>query len=283
MSSIQPQVIVIGGGPGGSSAAALLASWGHDVALIARPIPPAGWLAESIPASTWKLLDAVGMRESVETARFFPNGGNTVWWAGRPERSEAFAGGAAGVHVGRAALEEVMLSGAERRGVVVSRDAPVRSVERGARGWSVEWGDSEATAPWILDASGRAGVVARRTRVEDRPTGTIALVGRWRREGGWGGDRTHTLIESYEDGWVWSVPVSNEVRCVTAMVDPRETDLERSGGIAAMLATELEKAPHIRARLDGATPDGDARACPASLYTSEAFAADGTILVGDAG
>jgi len=278
-----PRAIVVGGGPGGASAAALLASWGHEVALVTRPSPPAGWLAESIPASTWRLLDAVGVREPIESAGFFSNGGNTVWWAGRPERSEAFPGGTAGVHVQRVTLEEVLLSAAEKQGVIVHRDGPVRAVERVGRSWRVEWGSLRLETPWIVDGSGRAGILARRTRIEDRPTGTIALVGRWYREGGWPEDGTHTLIESHEDGWAWSVPISREVRCVTAMVDPRETDLERTGDIDAMLVAEIAKAPRLLARLDGATRESGARACPASLYTSESFTGDHSLLVGDAG
>ena len=37
---------------------------------------------------------------------------------------------------------------------------------------------------------------------------TVALVGRWRHAGGWPlADPSHTLLESYEDGWAWSVPL----------------------------------------------------------------------------
>jgi hypothetical protein len=67
------------------------------------------------------------------------------------------------------------------------------------------------------------------------------------------------------------------------MVDPRETDLERTGDIDAMLEAELAKTRHLLARLDGATHEPGARACPASLYTSESFIGDHSLLVGDAG
>ena len=70
--------------------------------------------------------------------------------------------------------------------------------------WTLEVGDQPHCTDWLIDASGRSGFLARRTRIEDRSTGTLALVGRWRREGGWDGDdRSHTLIESYADGWAW--------------------------------------------------------------------------------
>jgi len=228
-----------------------------------------------------RLFGMVGADDSLARSVLFPNGGNTVWWAGRPERSESFDD--PGFHAERSALENALIPQAEAHGAAVGRTAPIRAASRDERGWTLEWADGETRGSWLVDASGRAGVLARRTRIEDRPTGTLALVGRWRRAGGWDeADRTHTLIESYADGWAWSVPISDEVRCVTAMVDPRETELDR-GDLDAMLRRELAKAPNLGARLEGAVTQDDAKACPASLYTNEAFAGDGYLLVGDAG
>jgi len=276
-------VVVIGGGPAGASAARLLASWGHDVALACREAPPAGWLAESIPASARKLFDALGLLDALDSAGFHPNGGNTVWWAGADERRESFAPGGAGVHAERAALEEALLRAARDGGVRVRRGAPIRRVARTPEGWLVESRDARLEARWLLDASGRAGVLGRAGRREDPGTSTLALVGRWRREDGPAdADATHTLIESYRDGWAWSVPLAADIRCVTAMVDPRRTDLRRDGRLEATLTAELEKTRHLRGRLAGWSRQGPVRACPASLYAAERSALDRAFLVGDA-
>jgi flavin-dependent dehydrogenase len=276
-------VVVIGGGPAGATVASLLASFSHDVALVTRASPPAGWLAESIPSSARKLFSTVGMLGVIDSGRFQPNLGNTVWWAGQPERSEAFASDAAGIHAERAALEEALLEEGRGRGVRVHEGAPVRSIERRDGEWSIQHGDHVIRARWVVDASGRAGVVGRGSRREDRPTGTLALVGRWAHDRWAGPGASHTFIESYEDGWAWSVPLSATTRCVTAMVDPRETELEKSADMDGMLLRELAKAPNLMRRLDGATFVGGSHACPASLYTSDAFAGEGHLLVGDAG
>ena len=97
------------------------------------------------------------------------------------------------------------------------------------------------SAPWLIDATGRHGLLAREMREPDRSTTTLALVRRFRRPGGWGDDMLgQTLLESYEDGWGWSVPLSSETRCVTGMIDQRHADL--SGvDVGAMLETELAK------------------------------------------
>ncbi|HSG08348.1 MAG TPA: tryptophan 7-halogenase, partial [Longimicrobiales bacterium] len=164
-----------------------------------------------------------------------------------------------------------------------------RSAERGdGSRWTITCerdGGAALTldAPWIVDATGRHGLLARAWREPDRSTTTLALVRRWRRPGGWPGAYAgQTLVESYDEGWAWSVPLSDEARCFTVMVDHRTSEFA-GGDLAALLDAELGKAPHLLALLEGAAPDGDAWACPASLYTSSRFAESGLLLVGDAG
>ena len=242
-----------------------------------------------MPPSARKLLAELGVLDAVEAAGFFPNGGNTVWWAGRHVRTESFPEGESGFHVDRSGLENVLVAAAEAVGTSVYEGTTARSAQRSDGGWSVrcEAADGspvELRAPWVLDATGRHGFLARQEgRALDRSTTTLALLRRWRRAGGWDeAAATHTLVESYEDGWAWSVPLDGGVRCVTAMVDQRHADLE-GFDVGAMLDSELRKTEHLGAALAGATPVGDAWACPASLYTAKSFARPGLLLVGDAG
>jgi len=281
-------VAVLGGGPAGCAAAILLARRGHDVLLVRPSTPPAGALAESVPPSTRKLLADLGLLHDMERAGFHPNGGNTVWWAGGQGRVEAFPDGGHGFHVDRAGLERIMASAARAAGVRV-HDATVRAAAESPEGWIVrcraEGGpDLEIRTPWVLDATGRSGVVARGLgREHDRDTATLALVRRWRRKEGFRDvEATHTLVESYASGWAWSVPLDPEVRCLTAMVDRRHADLSGSD-LNAALDAELDKAPRIGALRSGAVPVGPAWACPASLYTASRFAWPGILLVGDSG
>ncbi len=278
-------VVVIGGGPAGTTAAGLLARWGHEVALVTRERARTGWLPESIPASARPLLGRAGTLEAVEAAGFFPNGGNTVRWAAGPERTEPFAAGEEGFHAERARLEAALLPAVAAVGVRVRRDAPVRDVARLEAGWRLDRGAAALRSRWVLDASGRAGVMARRgLRVPERDPVTLALVGRWRRGTPWeGGDVTHTWIESYQDGWAWSIPLAGGLRCVTAMVDPRRSDMLRGRDLDAVLAAEVAKTERLRVRLEGAAPLGPARACLASLYAARRYAGPRFLLVGDAG
>lgn len=250
--------------------------------------PPAPGLAESIPPSARRLFDELGCLEAIEAGGFFPNRGNSVWWAGHQLRQEAFAENGLGFHTDRAHLERVLVNVARDVGVTIHERTTARSAEKVDSEWSItcdtsQDGAIEIRAPWVVDATGRHGFLAREGREPDRSTTTLALVRRWSRPDGWPEDGAHhTMVESYADGWAWSVPLSDELRCFTAMVDQRHADLS-GADVASMLDEELAKTRHIGAAVAGAVPVGDAWACPASLYTSQRFGRRGLLLAGDAG
>jgi flavin-dependent dehydrogenase len=258
------------------------------VALVRPATTPAGELAESVPPSANKLLRELGLLDAVQAAGFQANLGNTVWWAEGPRRSEPFPGREHGVHVERRRLEDVLVRAAEAAGVRVYEGFSAREAREGAEGWTVSCRGAdghalELSAPWLLDATGRRGFLARRFgREPDRGPATLALIGRFRRRGGWTAEDGHTLIESWEEGWAWSVPLDAEVRCFAAMVDKERTNDAQRDLRAAMLAA-LARAPHIGAMVATGEPAGRAWACSASLYSARRYAGGGVLLVGDAG
>lgn len=290
MPAARTDVLVLGGGPAGCAAARLLAEWGHDVVLVTRPLPPSPQLAESIPPSTGKLFDLLGIREAIDQAGFIRSTGNTVWWGLDPVRLEPFADGARGWQATANQLEPLLQSAAGAAGVHLEYGR-VNADEAIARG-----------ATFILDCTGRTGVMARARgwRTYEPAHRTVALVGLWRAQTRFDvADQTHTLIESYANGWAWSVPrsgprpkapgprsraaASRLDRYVAVMVDPRSSELAHDRTACNVYMAEIQKTRFLAALTRDATLVEGPSGWDASMYSSTHYADDTVLLVGDAG
>ena len=264
-----PHVLVLGGGPAGAAASRLLAAWGHPVRLITRPAADHR-LAVSIPPSCAKLFDAIGVTTAIERAGFIRSTGNTVWWGQQEARVETFADGALGWQVDLEILESILLGEAERAGVTIER--------------RVVTADEQLSASCRLDCTGRAGLIARANGIRRYVGGakTIALAGEWRRDSWSLPDDTHTVIESYADGWMWSVPTAGGVRHVSAMIDPQRSDLARGSSARDVYLAEIAKTRAFKNIVAGASLTAGPTGWDASTYGAQQYAGDDWLLVGDA-
>ncbi len=271
------EILILGGGPAGASAARLLASWGHRVRLITRP-PGEHRLAVSLPPSCAKLFDVIGVAEAIERAGFIRSTGNTVWWGSAEARVEPFADGARGWQVVLADLERLLLREASRAGVTIERRRlTADDVRRG--------GPLVPPDGLVLDCTGRGGRVARAEglrRYDDGPK-TIALAGEWRCEAWPLPDDSHTLVESYADGWMWSVPTAPRLRHVCAMIDPQRSALARDGSARESYLAEIAKTQVFSRLLSEASLAMGPSGWDASTYDAREYAGEGWLLVGDAG
>lgn len=264
---------MLGGGPAGSTAAKLLSEWGHRVCLITRPATDSR-LAVSVPPSCHKLFAAAGVSDAIERAGFVRSTGNTVWWGRQEPRVEMFSDGARGWQAATQVLEDRLLAEAAAAGVSIERRPIADSDLRAPRGG------------FVIDATGRSGLIARAqgVRVYDAGPRTVALAASWRRSGSWQvPDDTHTLIESYESGWAWSVPTSSVFRHVAVMVDPQRSGLLRGVSAREVYLSEIGKTTVFRLRLAAADLVEGPWGWDASGYRAERYAGDRWLLAGDAG
>jgi flavin-dependent dehydrogenase len=224
----------------------------------------------------------------VDGAGFVRSTGHTVWWGDSDPRIEKFPAGETGYQVLRTDLDRVLLDLARANGARVEEETTIQGVERKGDVYRLEDANTGNPAAfgarWVLDCSGRSGVIARRGfRNQEEGPSTLALVGIWRSEKGWDvPDPTHTLVESYKDGWAWSVPVDDHVRYFALMVDPHVTELKRGKEIGPIYRSEVAKTERFAALLEDAVPQGEPWACNASTYSAQRFADDRMLLVGDA-
>lgn len=267
-----PEVLVLGGGPAGSAAALLLTRWGHDVLLVTRSRARSAELAESLTPSCQKLFDLLDVSRIVDAAGFVRSTGNTVWWGSDETRVETFADGARGWQVTTAALERVLLDAVRSSGVEVMEQA--LTAEEAL----------QIHAAMRLDCTGRAGLLARSLggRCYEEGHRTVALAATWTRESWPVPDPTHTLIESYADGWAWSVPIDRTRRSVAVMVDPGTTSMTRDAGAEAAYRAEIAKTRRFAGLLAGAVLAGEPAGWDASMYASSQYAGEDWLLVGDA-
>ena len=212
--------------------------------------------------------DAIGVSDSVARAAS----------SGRPATP---CGGAAAIPVRDVRVRVARLAGRGRPAIVVMLERAVGRGRAGRRRLA-----AAAHHPFVIDCTGRAGVIARQKNLREYDDGprTVALVGVWRREGDWPvPDDTHTLIESYDDGWMWSVPAAGGVRHIAAMVDPQRSDLARGGSAKDVYLAEIAKT-HVFSRLiSDASLLHNPRGWDASQYRAREYAGDGWLLAGDAG
>ena len=302
----EPDVLVMGGGPAGCAAARLLAVWGLDVVLVERSLGTRGGgaagrgLAESLPPSARKPLAATGLLSVVESAGFHPNTGNTALWNGE-QRSDGFGAGRTGFHIDRARFDRLLRESAASAGAKVARGA-VRPPEQGRDGgWvvQVEWGprgdgpgdrrstSSKLRPKWLLDCTGRTGVLARRNRTLEHEAPTLAVLRRYESlagDDGWPAiEPGHALAESFDRGWAWSVPMSDRERHVALMLDPElHPVMADAPDLSAAIETEVAATRLIRQVVQGGRPVGEAWAVAASMYSSSSAADGRALLVGDA-
>jgi flavin-dependent dehydrogenase len=222
-------------------------------------------MAECLPPSTHKVFRFLEIESAVAAAGFLETSGNTVWWGGSRRRVEPYPEGS-GYQVLRRDFDRLLLSLAESAG---ARTIPA--------------GGAQPAARFVLDCSGRAGVLARAYRVRPKHSRTVALCGMWRSDRGYRlPDATHTLVEAYADGWAWSVPLCRTLRHVAFMVDPVETRMARGKGIATAYAAEMAKTRAFRRIFAQSEMAGAPWGRDASPYTSRQFYGPASLFVGDA-
>lgn len=214
----------------------------------------------------------IGVSEALERAGFIRSTGNTVWWGQADVRVEMFADRQRGWQVNLERFEAVLLDEAIRAGTTVERRV-VSPYERLSQGGA-----------FVLDCTGRTGVLARGRNLRRYPAGprTIALAGEWL--AAWCGlpDDSHTVIESYADGWMWSVPLAPGIRHVCAMIDPQRSDLARDRSSRDVYLAEIAKTRVFKEMLVTASLARGPSGWDASTYYADEYAGDGWLLVGDA-
>jgi 2-polyprenyl-6-methoxyphenol hydroxylase-like FAD-dependent oxidoreductase len=213
------------------------------------------------------------LRAALDAGNFLRSTGNTVSWGTLDERVERFAEGERGWQVTRSGFAAQLRAHLTSAGVDVSHARIDPTIVDAAR------------PVFTLDCTGRSGIVARARglRVHDPSRHTVALTAMWQSAQPFDvHDPTHTLVESYEGGWAWSVPESPHSRVVAVMVDPATSGLARGARAREIYLREIDKTFHVAELVDGATLVEGPSGWDVSMYHATRYVDDNVLLVGDA-
>lgn len=302
-------VAIVGGGPSGSTIATLLRRYRPDlnVRIIEKEHFPREHVGESQLPTIGPVLNEMGVWDQVEAALFPIKIGASYTWGRnadrwdidfypaeefrdepRPARYEGQRRFTA-FQVDRARYDEILLRHAQAQGVIVSEGVRVDEVVH-ANGTieALRLDDgTELRARYYVDAAGQVGLFARALDVPvdaPRELRNIAIWGYWRNaawavEIGVGGTRVQ--VRSLPYGWIWFIPLSPD-RTSIGLVCPAEH--YRSMGISpeALYHRALQEQRDIASLLEGATMEGDVRACRDWSQVAQQLAGPNWFLAGDA-
>ncbi len=293
----EPDILVIGGGPGGSTAATMLARQGFSVRLLERERFPREHIGESLLPASLPILELLGVMPEVEAAGFLPKFGATMvwgkdttpwsWYFRETNRTHQSA-----FQVWRPTFDHLLLKNAAKHGVEVLEEHRVLEVLfDGDRATGVRYSDSDGAqhtvhAKFIVDASGQAGLIGRmrRLRMPDASFQNLAVYGYF--EGAEPlpePDATNILIESYENGWFWNIPLHTGVMSAGAVVDHTAgQEGIRALGAEAYLMAQIEAAYRTKQMHANSKLVSGPFVLRDWSYLSQEVAGDGWVLAGDA-
>lgn len=292
------KVSIIGGGPAGCVAALTLHKLGHEVAVYERAKFPRYRIGESLLPGTMSILQRLGLQEKLDARNFVKKPSATFLW-GQDQAPWTFSFAAPkvtpwvfdhAVQVKREVFDQLLLDEVRERGVTVVEEATVTDVDvTRTDGVSLTVRrDGETTgveSDYVIDAGGSGGPLARKLGVRryDEFYKNFAIWSYFAMEDPFRGDLKGTTYSiTFEDGWVWMIPVEDGLYSVGLVVDRSKSAEVRETGADAFYRTTLAKCTQATDLLAGAEQTDEVRIVHDWSYETEVFSADRYFLCGDA-
>jgi flavin-dependent dehydrogenase len=202
-------VCVFGGGPAGTALAARLGDLGFAAIVLDRPPQGKAWRGESFTGAIRDPLNALGLWDEFRRAGHVAGYAQRTAWGGEPWIQDSiYHANGNRWHVDRARFDSDLREAVRKRGIAVRDYQSLEDLQREDRKWRITFDKGiEISSRYLVDATGRARVIARRLgsrpRNYDRLIALTALVPRNRNP-----EFDHTMvIESNAHGWWYAAPV----------------------------------------------------------------------------
>lgn len=291
----ETDVLIIGGGPGGATLAALLAQKGIDVTVIEKSCHPRFHVGESLLPMNLPIFERLGIAEQVRMLGV-PKYGADFTLTDDPDGFQVYPFARAlgnvpdhAYEVKRAEFDHLVFDHCRQVGARTLENTRVSNVDLNRQRPIVETVDQyNQREVWrcklVVDASGRDAFLASKNgwREANKKHSTAAIFGHFsgveRRQGR---DQGNISIYMFEHGWIWMIPLRNDVVSVGATCRPdylktRKTELKQ------FLLDTLNMAPAAMARMRRAASISPVRVAANYSYRARQLWGDNFIAIGDA-
>jgi|SRR5579863_5151778 len=290
------EVLVMGGGPAGSTAATLLARAGRKVILLEKARHPRFHIGESLLPMNLPVFGRLGVLEKVRAMGVFKPGADFEADNARGYNTFAFsrAIGSSPPHayqVWRQDFDKMLFDHARATGADAREGHEVVAVEQiGSRHSIVDVRTEDGqlhriTAQYVVDATGRDTFLSskKRLRRKNPEHQSAAIFGHFRgAERRPGEDAGNISIYRFEHGWMWMIPLPQDVMSIGAVCRPAYLK-QRKGKTVDFLIETLNRNEGIRKRIEQAELIGEeVRVTGNYSYDSTRMGGPGWVLIGDA-
>ena len=292
-------VIIIGGGPAGSILGCYLSMAGVSHAIFESASHPRPHVGESMVTATTRVFQEIGFLETMEREGFIKKYGAS-WHP--PTKTEEFAiefgeFPQEGIsqdytyHVDRRKFDLLLLKHAESLGSKIYQGVPVIKVlfEDGrANGVRINIDNKEIdlSCKLVADASGRNTLLGRQLKLKKNdPIFNQYAVHAWfqdvDKETGPTADYIHIYFLPVERGWVWQIPITDEITSV-GVVAEREVFKQSKMDIETYFQTHIAFSPDLARAMRHARRINEFKTEGDYSYSMTKLVGDGFLLIGDA-
>jgi FADH2 O2-dependent halogenase len=292
-------VIIIGGGPAGSVLGSYLSIAGIDNTIFEKALHPRPHVGESLVPSTTRVFKDIGFLETMEQESFVKKYGAS--WHPTSRKGEfsiefrEFP--QKGVdqdytyHVDRGKFDLLLLKHAQKLGSKVYQGVHVKEVlfeDNHANGVRFKIGGEDIKMPckMVVDATGRDTLLGRQLKHKKKdPIFNQYAVHAWYenvdRSNGSTADYIHIYFLPVERGWVWQIPITDEVTSVGVVAEKEEFKRSKMG-LEEYFRTHIKTNTDLAHAMQNARRINDFKAEGDYSYCVDKFVGNSFMLVGDA-